>query len=132
MTDEKNIAERFMALDPKVRGGCLRTFGCWFGRPMDNRHRSVSASFDGVVLRILFDDDETLEVWNPSELVVGEKVKIPKASRVKWSWYFYGEPKTPENLKYYDYRVEDGGVTSDTNSAWPARPSIDEPAVELA
>lgn len=65
-----NIADEIMELEPVKRSGTLRTFGCWFGRPMDNCHQAESAKFDGEVLRIMFNEGETLEVWNPSNLVI--------------------------------------------------------------
>ncbi|MDH3379827.1 MAG: hypothetical protein OEQ39_23130 [Gammaproteobacteria bacterium] len=127
-----NIAEEIMKLEPDLRSGTLRTFGCWFGRPMDNYHQVQSAVFDGEVLRITFNEGETLEVWNPSNLVIEEtKIKIPKASKVKWSWFYYGKPKEPENLLHYKYVVEGNAVSSTTNSRWPTTPSMDEAAVEL-
>ena len=127
-----NIAERLMALPQNVRSGTLRTFGCWFGRPMDNFHRCVAANMSGNVLSLRFDGDEELEVTDPSDLKVdGEVLRIPTASKVRWSWYFYGKPKTPENLMYYEYRVSGGGVEADTNSPWPTKPTSTEPAVEL-
>jgi len=127
-----NTADEIMALEPIMRKGTLRTFGCWFGSPRDNYHQVESAEFDGEVLKIMFNEGETLEVLNPSCLEVeGTTIKIPKASKVKWSWYYYGKPKEPQNLLYYDYEVGSHDVKSTTNSPWPNHPSIQESAVEL-
>ena len=127
-----NIAEEIMALEPSKRSGTLRNYGCWFGRPMDNYHQSESAEFDGEVLKIIFNEGETLEVWSPSNLVIeGTTIKIQNASKVKWSWYYYGKAKEPENLLHYEYIVKGNDVTSTTNSPWPNKPSIHEAAVEL-
>ena len=127
-----NIADEIMELEPVKRSGTLRTFGCWFGRPMDNYHRAESATFDGEVLRIVFNEGEILEVWNPSTLVIEETtVKIQTASKVKWSWYEYGKLREPENLLHYEYVVKGNDVVSTTNSLWPNNPSIHEAAVEL-
>lgn len=132
MPSPMNIADQFMALDEKIRSGSLRTYGCWFGRPVDNYHVSKSVSFDGEVLKINFEDGEMLEVSNPSGLVVdGIILKIPKASKVKWCWYFYGKPKSAETLMYYEYWNENGVVMSRTNSPWPNSPMSNESAVEL-
>ena len=132
LTPNMNIADEIMELEPSKRGGTLRTFGCWFGRPMDNYHQVVAATFDGEILRIAFDEGETLEVWNPSNLVIdGVVIKIPKATKVKWSWFYYGKTKEPENLLHYEYVVQGNSVSSSTNSPWPNEPSIDEAAVEL-
>lgn len=99
---------------------------------MDNYHVSTHASFDGEILKITFEDGETLEVWNPSELVIdGVILKIPKATKVKWSWYYYGRPKSPQTLMFYEFVAGDGVVKSQTNSIWPNSPNIDDAAVEL-
>ncbi len=61
----------------------------------------------------------------------GTTIKIQKASKVKWSWYYYGKPKEPENLLYYEFVVNGEDVVSTTNSPWSNKPSLDEAAVEL-
>ena len=127
-----NIADQFIKLDRKIRSGTLCTFGCWFGRPMDNFHESVSATFDGEILRIEFEAGETLEIWNPSELtVVGTTFRIQKASKVKWTWHYYGKPKSNDTLMYYEYQAVDGDIKCKTNSSLPNKPSANQPAVEL-
>ena len=105
------LSEEIMSLEENIRSGSLCMFGCWFGRPMDNIHRSCSAEFDNDLLTIIFDEGETLEVWNPSELIVDGKVlKIVKASKVKWSWFYYGKPKVPENLHTQEFIVEGSNI----------------------
>ena len=127
-----NIAERLMALPEHVRSGTLRTFGCWFGRPHDNIHRCVAASVEESVLLLRFDRAEELEVTDASDFTVdGDVLRIPKASKVRWSWYDYGRPKTADTLMYYEYRMSDGSVRVETNSPWPEKPVPTEPAVEL-
>lgn len=129
---EMSIAEQFMALEQNVRSGSLRTFGCWFGRPMDNYHVSKNASFDGETLKIEFEDGETLEVWNPSDLVIdGITLKIQKAKKVKWSWHMQGQAKSNKTLMYYEYEVSGDTVISKTNSPWPNSPNAKSMAVEL-
>jgi len=99
---------------------------------MDNYHQSTSAELNGEILKITFNEGETLEVWNPSDIVIeGNTIKIPKASKVKWSWYYYGKPKQPDNLLHYEYVVEGNRVSSSTNSPWPTQPSINEAAIEI-
>ena len=127
-----NIAEQFMALEQKVRSGSLRTFGCWFGRPMDNYHVSKNASFEGELLKINFEGGETLEVWSPSKLVVnGIVLEIQKAKKVRWSWHLYGQAKSDKTLMYYEYELDGDKVISKTNSPWPNSPSTKDMAVEL-
>lgn len=108
-----DIADQFMLHDENIRSGALCMYGFWFGRPMDNLHRSSSAEFDGEVLKVTFDDGETLEVWHPSNLVVERTVlKIPQASKVRWSWHDYGKLKTPDNRHHIEYIFDDGKVLS--------------------
>lgn len=78
------ISDKIMNLEQNIRSGSLCMFGCWFGRPMDNIHRSCSANFENDLLTINFDQGETLEIWNPSKLIIdGNVLKIAKASKVK-------------------------------------------------
>jgi hypothetical protein len=106
-----DISTEIMLLEESIRSGSLCMFGCWFGRPMDNIHRACSAKFENDVLTITFDEGEILEIWNPSNLIIdGTVLKIAKASRVKWSWFYYGKPKDPENLLIQEFIVEDGSI----------------------
>ena len=127
-----DIATEFIKLDQEVRSGSLRMFGCWFGRPMDNIHQSRSATFEEQILKIIFDQGEILEVWNPSGLAVeGRILRIPKAYKVRWTWYYYGRPQKPENLMHLEYTVEGNKIISRTNSPCRNEASIHEAAVEL-
>ena len=121
-----------MTLEPSVRSGSLCIFECWFGRPMDNHHQIQSATFDGEVLKLAFDEEETLEIWNPSELAIHRtSLKIYYASKVKWSWYYYGKPIQPDNLFFKEYIVKDEKVLTNTNSTTTDEPNINAAAVEL-
>lgn len=127
-----DIADKFMSIDENIRSGTLCMFGCWFGRPMDNFHRSSSAEFDGEILKITFDEGETLEVWHPSNLLVdGTVLKIPKASRVRWSWHYYGKPKTQDNLYRIEYMPDGGKVLSGCGSKLAKDASTSEAAVAI-
>ncbi|GAB2529185.1 hypothetical protein [Microbulbifer agarilyticus] len=78
---------------------------------MDNIHRSCSANFSNDLLTINFDQGETLEIWSPSKLIIdGNILKITKASKVKWSCFYYGKPKTPENLRAQEFIVNGSNV----------------------
>jgi hypothetical protein len=98
------ISKEFMSLEQNIRSGSLCIFGSWFGRPMDNYHKSVQAEFSDSVLKVSFDEGETLEVWDPSGIEVESSILIiSNASKVRWSWYYYGKPKTQENLRHREY-----------------------------
>ena len=140
----QDLAQEILSLEPGAIRGTLRTFGCWFGRPWDNTHWLRRAEVDGDLLSLSFQNDELLEVWRPSQLLISESslpipetspvrlsLTIPMAARVRWSWYLFGREKEPENLRHHDYVVNGDLVTSTTSSEWPSDPSLDEPAVEL-
>jgi hypothetical protein len=50
-------------------------------------------------------------VWNPSDVQITKTTfRIGNATALRWSWFYYGRPKTPENLYYRDYVQQDGGI----------------------
>lgn len=81
------------------KGGTLRFFGEWFGRPYDNFHIPVSAEFSENVLTIRFNNGEQCTVYDPSG-IVNEKddFHVERASKIVWEWYYCGKEHTPENL----------------------------------
>ena len=94
--------------------GSLCFWGDWFGRPMDNVHTPVSASFDETeqLLVIQFDCGETCEIFGAKGIVnVWNEFYVEKAERIGWTWYGYGRRQTPENLMRLEYVFEDGTVT---------------------
>lgn len=102
----KEIAEAILELPKRNRSGTLRTFGDWFGRPMDNIHSVVAAEAEGERLVLRFDEGERLTVWEPDGFEVeGRTLRLHRAARVLWEWYSYGEPKTPDNLYRLDYEL---------------------------
>lgn len=95
------------------KSGSLRFWGDWFGRPMDNCHKPVSASFDEAegLLVIQFDEGETCEIFGASGIVnTRNDFCVEKAGRIGWTWYYYGRERTPENLFRREYILEDGTV----------------------
>jgi len=120
---------------PRFKGGALRIFGDWFGRSHDNIHQPKEFSFRQGVLSITFDQDETLTVWNPQNVVIDEDTfVIGDADQVKWEWYYYGRPKLAENRYYLDYVRAAEAIKGDSNVDWysPAFSTSDsEPAVRI-
>lgn len=125
------ISDEIMNLEENIRSGSLCMFGCWFGRPMDNIHRSCSANFSNNLLTINFDQGETLEIWNPSKLIIdGNVLKIAKASKIKWSWFYYGKPQTPENLRTQEFIVNGNNVINQNQQPIKGA-SINEAAIAI-
>ena len=60
--------------------------------------------------------------------------RIEHASRVRWEWYSYGDPRTPENLYFSDYLVVGNHVEVSSNRRRFSNsyaPAPNGPAVEL-
>lgn len=99
-------------MDILKKGGTLRFWGDWFGRPCDNFHRPVSAERNGSVLTIRFDNGERLTVFEPSGIVNEQNdFHIESAEKIVWEWYYYGRERTPENLCRLEYTYNRGTVS---------------------
>jgi hypothetical protein len=101
------------------RWGSLCFFGEWFGgRPYENQHALTSVQLEDNSVVLGFDGGETLSVWEPSGVAVTvHGLRIARATRVKWEWFYYGRPQTPENRFSIDYRVDGDGSISVTDTA---------------
>lgn len=101
------------------QGGSLQIFGNWFGQPYDNWHRPKSAVQGNGKLIETFDEGETLTIDEPEGIFASKtKFKVQRAERVKWEWYYYGRPKTPENRFFLEYIFRDSEVVATTNANW--------------
>jgi hypothetical protein len=117
-----------------TKSGSLSVYGDSFGRPADNVHSVIGAEVepDNCAL-LLFDEYETLRVWDPDGIHVDSgEFRIDHASRVRWEWYSYGDPRTPENLYFIDHHVVGDNVEVSTNARWGSYgPLLSHPAVQL-
>ncbi|MGH3023247.1 MAG: hypothetical protein ACRDNI_06285, partial [Gaiellaceae bacterium] len=86
----------------------------------DNQHTLSGVSGDDKAIVLSFDAGETLTTWNPAGVSVAEDgLRIARASRVRWEWFYYGRPKAPENRYSIDYRVDpDGAVIVEDTVDW--------------
>jgi hypothetical protein len=134
-SDASSICERLTALLPRAKSGTLRFWGEWFGRPMDNFHRIIRCEANGDTLRVWFNEGELLTVDNPLGFEVSsEAFWIEDANRVRWEWFYYGRPQTPDNLYYKEFTRTSEGIGATTNVDWynpNLQPSAREKAVEL-
>ena len=132
--DASSLASRINATKP-LKAGSLRFWGEWFGKPYDNYHRIVGCSATGDTLRLDFDEGETLTVLKPIELEASATAfAIHLASNVRWEWFYYGRPKTPANLYFYEFVNRGSTIEARTNVDWYSpnlSPSIHEKAVEV-
>jgi len=118
MLDE--VARTIETMPEAERWGSLCFFGEWFGRPYDNQHAITSVRIENDSVVLSFDEGEKLAVWGPAGVsVAADGLRIAQARRVRWEWFYYGRPQTPENLYYLDYRVEgDGSITVADTADW--------------
>jgi hypothetical protein len=100
------------------RWGSLCFYGEWFGRPYDNQHRLTDVRGDEGSVVLSFDQGETLAVENPIAVSVSDDgLRIAHASRVRWEWFYYGRPQTPENRFAIEYRIDSDGAIAVTDTA---------------
>ena len=133
-TSAERICQSVRAQLPNIRQGTLRMWGQWFGRPHDNIHWIVACDSEGDALRVHFNEGEVLTLWRPENATISaDKFSIERASRVRWEWYYYGRPKTAENIYYIDYMFNGLELKADTNVTWYALSLTSDrgPAAEL-
>lgn len=93
------------------KGGSLRFWGDWFGKPYDNYHVPISVEPDGSVLTICFKNGEKCTVCEPSGIVnEPNDFHIESAKKIVWEWYYYGRECTPENFCRLENTYDRGTV----------------------
>ncbi len=119
MLEAEFIADRIREASPRSKRGTLRFWGVWFGRPYDNLHSLVGCESNQDLLRMYFNEDEALNVWVPSGLVLEESTfQIRDAERVRWEWFAYGRTKIPANRFFKDFVKNGNSVLASTNVDW--------------
>lgn len=92
------------------KGGTLRFFGDWFGRPYDNFHIPVSAELSENALMICFNNNEKCVVYEPLGITnEPDDFHVERASKVVWEWYYYGKEQT--TLCRLEYTFVGGAVS---------------------
>ena len=85
MENVDQLAKRIQRAIPKTPGGSLRFWGAWFGRPYDAFHTIVKCEAEKGVLRVFFNEGETLSVWSPSGLTINSSTfRNSHADCVRW------------------------------------------------
>ncbi len=105
------------------KSGSFCFWGDWFGRPLDNTHRCVSASLEGDLLMADFEEGESLTVYGAKEVFSDDgKFYVTDADMIVWEWDLYDEPKDDDSRRFIEYRkLPDGRIqkTSDLGSGIP-------------
>ena len=130
----KNICNEIAKQLPKIKRGSLRIFGVWFGRPYDNVHTIVEIQDDGGVMKLRFDQCETLYVYNPDGVDANSVAfRIRSADRVRFEWVPYGSRNANATQNFIDFQKSDDGVFIKTNSRefLQETPQVESMAVEL-
>ena len=104
---EKNFAEGLL-----IKRGTIQIWGEWFGRPYDNIHIIESVKWSSTEIIIHFDQGETLYITDPVKIINEEKqFIISDASKVLFTWYYYGKEQTYDNLYVRQYiKNVDGNI----------------------
>jgi hypothetical protein len=136
MATVAEIASRIDQQIPEVLSGSLAVYGDIFGGRVDNIHVLVAAHADDAgCLSFDFDEGEQLLVWDPEGVSISDRVfRIQRASRVRWTWYLYGQPRTPDNRHIIEHVRNGHDVQATTDARWAMRqfaPTTTRPAVEL-
>lgn len=136
MTDAERFALQIQKRLPgRVKSGALCFWGEWFGRPYDNYHQVVGCEAEQDLLRLHFDEGETLCVWAPRTLTLNEQTfEIMDATQVRWEWFYYGRPKLATNRYFMEFTKTETGIVASTNVDWytpDLKPSSKRPAVEI-
>jgi hypothetical protein len=104
MESVEELAERISRIIPNIPAVSLGFWGAWFGRPYDAFHQIVKGEAEQGVLRLTFNEGEISSVWAPRGVTVNQSTfRILNGVRVRWEWFYYGRPQTPENLRFYYY-----------------------------
>lgn len=123
-----------MAQLPRV---ALAFFDIWFGgKPFDSTQRLVGVNATDDTLILEFEEGETLEVRAPQGFEAHPRrptrdtpaIGIRFAHHVRWSWYYYGRPRTPENRYHVSFAWSPEGVEVATNADFVPFPQRADPA----
>jgi hypothetical protein len=135
VSDAARVRDAILGALPEVKGGTLRIWGDWFGRPHDNIHRIKHAAADAQAVTMTFDKGETLTVWRPVGYEIGgARFRILAADRVRWEWVRYGATESEAARSFLDYVCQGPVIRGESNVTWftPAfRTDSTMPAAEL-
>lgn len=139
MADLEELTGAIRRILPGLKCGSMRLWGESLGRPGEDGHVLIGCQAVNDCLRLRFEDDEVLAVWNPLDVkITTKRFRIGSADCMRFTQYHGGRPRLPENILYRDYALQDGIVVFRTNenrvpgSGWMHEATaISFPAVEI-
>lgn len=119
MADLEDIAESIRRVIPDLKWGPMWLWGQSLGRPGEDGHKLIGCEAVNDCLRLKLESDEVLAVWNPLDVkITTRRFRIGSAESIRFTRYYCGRPKLPENILYRDYALHDGLVLFRTNEEW--------------
>lgn len=133
MNETEQITQSINKALPRIKRGTLRFWGEWFGRPYDNCHTLIRCENEDNLLKLHFNENETLFVWSPRGLKISSSIfHIAHADYMRLEWFYYGNPKTPSNLRILDFsKPTDAIFAKDYVDGHEINRSVLLPAVEI-
>jgi len=117
----------------------MRLWGESLGRPGEDGRVLIGCEAVNDCLRLKFEDDEVLAVWNPLDVkITTKRFRIGSADCMRFTQYYAGRQRLSENILYLDYALQNGLIQFRTNldkvpgSGWMHEATaISFPAVEI-
>lgn len=116
MADLEELAQGIRNTIPGLKYGSILLWGEPLGRPGEDGRRLTGCEAVNNCLRLKFENDEVLAVWNPLDVkITTKRFRIGSADCTRFTHYYADRPRTPENTLYRDYSLQDGLVVFRTN-----------------
>jgi len=134
------LADSIRKVIPDLKWGSMLLWGQSLGRPGEDGRLLIGCEAINNCLRLRFEDDELLAVWNPQDVkITTKRFRIGSAENMRFTTYYQGRQRLPENILYRDYALQEGTIRFRTNEPWlesgigymPEGTAISFPAVEI-
>ena len=106
---------------------------------MDNIHTAVGVHGEADTLVLEFDEGQTLSIEGADGIdfaptARSHRLTVKRGRRVRWTWYYYGRSKVPENMYVEEHWFDGNSIEASSTADWcePAfSPSPNEPGVSF-
>lgn len=91
------------------------------GRPYNNKYILTKKIYKKEMLHLFFENNEECLIYNPQNVIISKSgIKIEKARKIIWKFYYYGKPQQDQNLITVQYEIIDDShiriIESDINN----------------